>query len=178
MKWSLILTAALLPAAAVSRFVSKRDDVTTTDAYLFSISLSDFVSYRDSQNPATLNWASDGCTDSPDNPLGFDYEPACYRHDFGYTNYRLQGRFTESAKESIDSNFLSDLKTQCDDESVFLRGLCDALAEVYYTAVKAFGGDDAAPGKRGNSNLVAEYDAKLAHYDALVAEAKAEGLVQ
>lgn len=34
--------------------------------------------------------------------------PACHRHDFGYTNYREQSRFTESAKSKIDSNFLSE----------------------------------------------------------------------
>lgn len=73
MKWFTTLTMALLPATALGRFVSKRDDVSTTDTYLFDISLDEFISYRDAQDPATLDWDSDGCTDSPDNPLGFDY---------------------------------------------------------------------------------------------------------
>lgn len=34
--------------------------------------------------------------------------PACYRHDFGYTNYRAQTRFTKSAKAAIDLNFLGE----------------------------------------------------------------------
>lgn len=85
MKFTTSLTAALLPATAFSRSVTefprfdverdllKRDDVTTTDQYLYDITLDQFISERDAQNPATLNWNSDGCTDSPDNPLGFNY---------------------------------------------------------------------------------------------------------
>lgn len=45
-------------------------------------------------------------------------------------------------------------------------------------AVKAFGGQDATPGKRSNEDLVAEYEAKLAAYDALVAEMKASGQIE
>lgn len=73
MKWSTTLAVALLPATALARFVSKRSDVTTTDTYLFDITLAQFIVYRDALNPATLDWDSDGCTDSPDNPLGFNF---------------------------------------------------------------------------------------------------------
>lgn len=76
MKLSNSVTRAisLLPAATLALSISARDDVVTiTDEYLFSISLDDFVSYRDAQDPTTVDWTSDGCTDSPDNPLGFDY---------------------------------------------------------------------------------------------------------
>ncbi|KAJ4387824.1 hypothetical protein N0V93_008427 [Gnomoniopsis smithogilvyi] len=176
MKWFTTLTVALLPAVTLARFVSKRDDVTTTDTYLFDISLAQFIVYRNAQDPATLDWDSDGCTDSPDNPLGFDYQPACYRHDFGYNNYRLQSRFTKAAKAAIDSNFLADLKTQCDAETAILRPACDALAEVYYAAVKAFGGQDAT--KRDDEDLVAEYESKLAAYNAILEDLKSQGIVE
>lgn len=57
-----------------------------------------------------------------------------------------------------------------------MRGVCNALADVYYSAVRAFGGDDATPGKRDeHSELVAIYDEKVAIYDKLVAEAQAKG---
>lgn len=46
---------------------------TITDEYLFDISLDQFETYRDAEDPDTVDWTSDGCTDSPDNPLGFDY---------------------------------------------------------------------------------------------------------
>lgn len=73
MKFSISVAAALLPAAALSRSHYKRDDITTTDQYLFHITLAQFNIYRDADIPATLDFTSDGCTASPDNPLGFDY---------------------------------------------------------------------------------------------------------
>jgi hypothetical protein len=114
--------------------------------------------------------SSDGCTSSPDNPFGFPFTPACNRHDFGYTNYRLQTRFTVSAKLKIDNNFKTDLYYQC--SSVSLSSICRALADVYYAAVRAFGGDDATPGRR---DLVSDYEDAVARYDALVKEAQAKG---
>lgn len=45
-------------------------------------------------------------------------------------------------------------------------------------AVKAFGGDDATPGKRSQEDLVAKYEAKLAVYDAIVADLKANGVIE
>ncbi|KAI3390577.1 hypothetical protein diail_9188 [Diaporthe ilicicola] len=149
-----------------------------TDTYLFNISLPQFLTYRDAKDPPTLDWTSDGCSDAPDNPLGFNFKPACYRHDFGYNNYREQGRFTKTAKAAIDSNFLKDLKYQCESETLEL--ICDALANVYYTAVKLFGGQDAT--KRGDSqdvdaDALAEYEESVAVYNQLVAEAKADGRI-
>lgn len=84
MKFSASLAAALLPATAFSRTAEfprytikrdnvKRDDVTITDQYLFDITLDEFIANRDALNPATLDFTSDGCSDSPDNPLGFDF---------------------------------------------------------------------------------------------------------
>lgn len=65
---------SLFPAAALARSISVRNDVTTiTDQYLFDISLDQFITYRDALDPNTVDWTSDGCTDSPDNPLGFDF---------------------------------------------------------------------------------------------------------
>ncbi|KAK2610278.1 hypothetical protein N8I77_003726 [Diaporthe amygdali] len=181
MKFSSIACAAwLVPAILAFGPVplSPRQDTlqTITDSYLFDISLSQFITYRNAKNPATLDWTSDGCSDSPDNPLGFNFEPACYRHDFGYTNYREQSRFTKAAKASIDTNFKADLKFQCESET--LESICDALADVYYTAVKLFGGQDAT--KRAedvDADALAEYEDAVAVYNQLVAEAKANGQI-
>jgi hypothetical protein len=79
-----------------------------TDQLLFRTTLPDFISRRNAKNPSTLDWTSDGCTSSPDNPFGFPFVPACNRHDFGYQNYRLQSRFTDSGKLNIDNNFKSE----------------------------------------------------------------------
>lgn len=71
-------TALLLPATAVAaRGLSatpvRADVETITDEYLFDITLDQFETYRNAEDPDTVDWTSDGCTDSPDNPLGFDY---------------------------------------------------------------------------------------------------------
>ncbi|KAM0245774.1 hypothetical protein ACHAQJ_010457 [Trichoderma viride] len=148
-----------------------------TDQLLFSITLPDFISRRNAKNPSTLDWTSDGCTSSPDNPFGFPFVPACNRHDFGYQNYRLQNRFTDSGKLSIDNNFKSDLYYQCQSSSV--PSVCKALADVYYAAVRAFGGGDASPGKRGESqeDLIKEYEEKLEIYKQAVKDAQDKGLL-
>lgn len=56
-----------------------------------------------------------------------------------------------------------------------LSSICRALADVYYAAVRAFGGSDATPGKRSTDELVKIYEEKLAIYNDLVAEARANG---
>ena len=93
---SLLLFAATAAAALI-------DNV--TDTLLFVDSLSTFESHRDALDPPTLDWTSDGCTDSPDDPFGFPFLFACHRHDFGYQNYRAQSRFTKDAKTKVDDNF-------------------------------------------------------------------------
>ena len=66
---------------------------------------------------------------------------SCQRHDFGYRNYKAQSRFTDSNKLRIDNNLKSDLYNQCATES--LTEVCDATADVYYAAVRAFGKKEA-----------------------------------
>ncbi|OLF10797.1 phospholipase [Actinophytocola xanthii] len=106
-----------------------------TDKYLFSTSLSGFQTLRAQQPHADqLNWSSDGCTSAPDNPFGFDFVRACHRHDFGYRNYRQQGRFTEANRLTIDNRFKSDMYSICDG-----NWACNRFADVYYAAVRQFG---------------------------------------
>jgi hypothetical protein len=106
-----------------------------TDQYVFSTSLSAFQTVR-AQHPHAdqLDWSSDGCSNSPDNPFGFNFVKACYRHDFGYRNYKKQGRFTETNRLPIDNRFKSDLYTICDG-----NWACNRVADVYYAAVREFG---------------------------------------
>lgn len=104
-----IYAISLLPATTLAVSTTPHDDVETiTDKYLFDTGLDDFSLYRTAAEPPTVIWHSDACTLSLDNPLGFEFEPACNRHDFGYLNYRQQGRFNKAAKASIDSNFLKE----------------------------------------------------------------------
>ena len=62
---------------------------------------------------------------------------SCYRHDFGYRNFKAQSRFTDANKARIDSNFKEDMDDQCAGEE--FKDACDATATLYYEAVKAFG---------------------------------------
>lgn len=52
------------------------------------------------------------------------------------------------------------------------RGVCEALAEVYYAAVRAFGGDTQS---KRDEDLVRIYEEKVAIYNKLVAEAQERG---
>ncbi|MQA07197.1 MAG: phospholipase [Pseudonocardiaceae bacterium] len=106
-----------------------------TDDYLFTTSLPEFVEIRSAAPyPDQLDWASDACSWSPDEPLGFDFTPACYRHDFGYRNYKRQGRFNEDTRLTIDDNFYADLKVICAGNYT-----CNGTAWTYYRAVRQFG---------------------------------------
>ncbi len=179
MKLIIHLLLVLLPGVLSipttgDRLVSKRDSLQqVTDRLLFNTTLPAFITDRDAADPPSLDWTSDGCTDALDNPFGFPFTTACYRHDFGYQNYRHQDRFTQSGKLRIDDNFHSDLDSLCQTSGHV--GVCDALADVYYAAVRAFGGADASPGRRREADLVGEYEAKLAIYNQLVKEAQDRG---
>ncbi|EAA31647.1 hypothetical protein GE21DRAFT_7879 [Neurospora crassa] len=176
--FSALALSSLLPTAAWAWTGSESDSTgadslfrraetiqQTTDRYLFRITLPQFTAYRNARSPATLDWSSDSCSYSPDNPLGFPFSPACNRHDFGYRNYKAQSRFTDNNKLKIDGNFKTDLYYQCDTHGY--GSTCHALANVYYAAVREFG--------RTKGELQEEYDLLLAHYNELVAEAIAKG---
>lgn len=111
----------------------------TTDTLLFSSSMADFLTARASQTPAELDWSSNGCSYSPEDPLGFDFEPSCQRHDFGYRNYKAQGRFDDSGKAAIDDQFREDMRAVCAEETLLKEVACKGVAEVYYRAVVTFG---------------------------------------
>lgn len=149
-----------LTLAAPSFPLSSRQETPeqATDRLLFSTTIDAFEAARNALNPPTLDWSSDGCSDSPDNPFGFDFLHSCHRHvshhcpfnalstliviqkDFGYRNYKAQSRFTDANKAKIDSNFKNDMYNQCSTEGgVFEVAACKGVADVYYEAVKEFG---------------------------------------
>ncbi|GAA1224528.1 phospholipase [Prauserella halophila] len=131
-----VATSAVAAAVVVGAPAAQAVDAPAiTDQYLFDTSLAQFGAIRDQQPyPDQLDWSSDACSWSPDEPLGYDFTPACHRHDFGYRNYKRQGRFTEDARLSIDNNFYSDMKQQCSGSYA-----CNAAAWTYYQAVRQFG---------------------------------------
>ena len=106
-----------------------------TDQYIFSTGLTPFQTIR-AQRPHAdqLNWTSDGCSSSPDNPFGFNFGKACYRHDFGYRNYKKQSRFNETTRLSLDRRFRTDMYEVCAG-----NWACRRVADIYYAAVREFG---------------------------------------
>jgi hypothetical protein len=85
-----------------------------------------------------FDWSTNYCSNSPDNPLGFDFKLSCQRHDFGYRNYRAAGQF-DANKPRLDSAFYQDLQRKCDTYNAVIRPACDALAWTYYQAVSVLG---------------------------------------
>lgn len=112
MKFSAVLLALASTVVAVptadGTSLKRESPESIVDKLMFDISLPQFTARRNKRNPSTLDWSSDGCTSSPDNPFGFPFLPACHRHDFGYQNFRIQKRFTKAGKAKIDTAFKSE----------------------------------------------------------------------
>lgn len=130
------VSAALVVGTITADVAFAEDAQQLTNQYMYSTSLNQFQTLR-AQQPHSdiLDWSSDGCSNSPDNPFGFNLVKACYRHDFGYRNYKRQGRFTEANRLTIDNNFRDDMYEVCNG-----NWACNRFADTYYYAVRQFGG--------------------------------------
>ncbi|KAF2092890.1 hypothetical protein NA57DRAFT_61994 [Rhizodiscina lignyota] len=140
MKFHLPILALISTAFALPNLEIRQCSTALADDYIFTLTLDEFEAKRAATDPPCFDWSSDNCSDSPDNPLGFPFSPACQRHDFGYRNYKAEGRFTEDNRKRIDDNFKSDLDGICSQYSGLEKDTCDGLADVYYEAVREFGG--------------------------------------
>ncbi|KAH8658112.1 prokaryotic phospholipase A2-domain-containing protein [Xylariales sp. PMI_506] len=128
------------------------------DTWLFSTPIDTFYTYMQSEwkdDPSTwggVDWVrgSDDCSvpewvvttlqiNDKNQPKGYDFRKACYRHDFGYGNYKKEGRFTEDNRGKIDNNFRKDMFDQCAKYNIVAETACKVVAEAYYTAVRNFG---------------------------------------
>jgi len=118
-----------------------------TDDLLFTASIGRFVSSRFIVGPTQFDWSTDNCSapfpePARSRPAGFDFRAPCWRHDFGYRNYKGQNRFNESARQRIDDNFKRDLYNVCNQfyGTSSARGvLCRRIADTYYGVVRGCG---------------------------------------
>ncbi|MFG1775164.1 phospholipase [Micromonospora sp. NPDC049051] len=127
------------PAAAVT--TSQKLSVLSSWTQTSATSYNSWNSARLNQgawSAYAFNWSTDYCSSSPDNPLGFKFNLSCYRHDFGYRNYKAMGQFSAN-KARLDDAFYADLKRVCATYNATVRPACTSLAWTYYQAVKAFG---------------------------------------
>ncbi|MGC4748918.1 phospholipase [Micromonospora sp. DT201] len=127
------------PAAAVTP--AQRLSVLSSWTQTSASSYNSWNSARVNRTPwaeYNFNWSTDYCSSSPDNPLGFTFNLGCYRHDFGYRNYKAVGQFPAN-KSRLDSAFYEDLKRVCATYNPIVRPACYSLAWTYYQAVSIFG---------------------------------------
>ncbi|MGK5733825.1 phospholipase [Streptomyces sp. URMC 124] len=138
--------AALLMGAAVEPAIAQPSSPkpplqTKTDKLLFADSMNRFQSARNDKGRSDeLDWSSDGCSQAPDRPMGFNFLPSCQRHDFGYRNYKKQGRFDHDTRLAVDNNFKADLNAYCRTLPKAKIGTCTYWAGVYYSQVREHGG--------------------------------------
>ncbi|MFF4878268.1 phospholipase [Micromonospora sp. NPDC000668] len=139
---ALALLAALAvasPAAAVTP--QQRLSVLSSWTQTSASSYNSWNNARTNRAPwaeYAFDWSTDYCSSSPDNPLGFTFNLGCYRHDFGYRNYKAVGQFSAN-KSRLDSAFYQDLKRVCATYNAIVRPACNSLAWTYYQAVSIFG---------------------------------------
>ncbi|OMI84722.1 hypothetical protein BSZ07_36220 [Streptomyces sp. M1013] len=99
-------------------------------------------------DPYEFKWSTNKCNaPAPNSVGGYDFTPACIRHDFGYRNYRdLFGetnfRTQPNGRALIDEIFLQDMDAICDahaqpnqyvpvPDTAAAAG-CKAAAQTYY----------------------------------------------
>jgi len=123
-----------------------------TDQLLFHTTLKQFLWYKHPRHQLCkdyLDWTDNGCSKSPDHPFGYNFHRSCMRHDFGYRNYKRQGRFRHNDpnhhynRKRIDRQFLHDLRQECAWRDHPEREECEGLAKTYYTFVRLLGGTSA-----------------------------------
>ena len=107
------ILAAPAPAPAPAGELDARqtagNKVQWTDYNMWSVDLPLFLYNRGVKYPSSaLDWSSDGCTGVANYPYNWPFVNAGYRHDFGYRNYKAQGRYTAANKLRIDNKFLTE----------------------------------------------------------------------
>lgn len=77
-----------------------------TDDYVFNTPLRRFMQYHaEGRYPGQLDWSSDGCTNAFNAPAGWNFLPACQRHDFGTATTKTRaGSPTRPANASTTSS--------------------------------------------------------------------------
>ncbi|MGW7490160.1 phospholipase A2 [Streptomyces sp. NPDC054786] len=109
--------------------------------------------YRSGSNYFRFNWTTNGCNSSPEKlPGGYDFTYSCYRHDFGYRNYKtIVGKtaWRRDHKKRIDEVFLQDMRQACQYKPWAdpltpamrkkMKAACLKTANKYYAAVRVAG---------------------------------------
>ena len=112
----------------------------------FATPLPEFIRAADDpRRDQRLVWDTDGCSAPVVGNAGktYDFTAACRRHDFGYRNFsRIDGgrKWTKALRERVDRRFLTDMRDSCAARKKIERAACRTWADLYYTAVRQYGG--------------------------------------
>ncbi|KAF3941020.1 hypothetical protein ABW19_dt0201521 [Dactylella cylindrospora] len=129
-----------------------------TNDLIFAIANGEFINGFRNQgvNTPPLIYDSDGCSVpkgvanalgiDKNAPFGYDYLNSCFRHDFGYRNFKAQTRFTDDNRERLDDKFLEDMHAQCDNQfgrwyQFISKFWCKKVAGIYFLFVRLCGND-------------------------------------
>lgn len=145
-----ILAVFIAPAPSPASAVG---DSATIVHLMFGIDIATFVAARQALSPGGVDWSSDGCSTPLPAGLGdtgrsYNFRAACWRHDFGYRNYKALDRqpgqrgrwWNGSSRKQLDDVFLADMRADCAPRSWTQRSTCRAWAMTYYRAVRVAGG--------------------------------------
>lgn len=140
---TIFLSAARLVLANPPKNITTSPEVlrNITDKFLFSDSMEDFLSADHTHEPPELDWSTNGCSGPVlSHTLFVD---CCTRHDFGYRNYKKQGRCGGQNRRKIDDKFMSDMVNDCLGKlrmhNILAPG-CLAEAGWYWLGVRVGGG--------------------------------------
>jgi hypothetical protein len=140
---------AIIALAATSFVTGPIPDSEAADfqRLMFATSLSAFVTNANTASPA-LDWSTDHCSAPLVGNTGrsFDFTNSCRRHDFAYRNLKRFDRREPGAwwnsqwRVAVDQQFRRDLRSQCEGRPLSQRITCRWWAEIFYRAVRTFGG--------------------------------------
>jgi hypothetical protein len=136
---------------AVARLVAgpiPDPDIADFQRLLFATPLAGFVVAATSSTPPTLDWSTDHCSAPLIGNTGrsFDFTNSCRRHDFAYRNLkrfdqRQPGMWWNTQwRHKVDAQFRRDLRSECDGRPLSQRVTCRWWAEIFFRAVRTFGG--------------------------------------
>ncbi|AEV83516.1 hypothetical protein ACWT_2925 [Actinoplanes sp. SE50] len=133
------LTALITAAVAtMGMTVPDREAVLASYTQPDASSFAAWNTARQAPDEYHFDWGTDYCSASPDRPLGFDFRLPCWRHDFGYRNYKKAGELSAN-KNRLDAAFHADLRRTCATYRRPVRPACYTLAWVYYQGAAIFG---------------------------------------
>jgi hypothetical protein len=140
----LAASAVTLVPATAAQAVSRQAKLTVATSYTQPTAASRAAWTAARRNQASVaayrfDWSTDFCSDSPDQPFGFDFRLPCARHDFGYRNFKALNAFNSTSKARIDSAFYVDMRAVCAHYSAPVATTCNGIARTYYQAVRTFG---------------------------------------